>query len=361
MLADGAEVEVEGLGEDDESVLPERYSITSYGADFLVDGLVRRIQKGDIYVPPWQRGFVWTLPQASRFIESLLWGLPVPGIFLAKEADSQKLVVVDGQQRLRTLEFFIVSGIFGPSNRAFSLEGVQSRYQGKTYATLTEVDRRVLNDAVIHATVFKEDSQDAAESCIYEVFRRLNTGGMLLSNQEVRVVQFHGELIDLLEELNGLTAWRELFGTEDKRKRDQELILRFLALYFLADNYSKPMKVFLNFYANSNRHLQRHSADECRTVFTSAMQNIRDHIGKDAFKPERGKLNAAVFDAFSVGVACRMAAKSLPPLKPESLRQIHRTLMENLDFRRYTSQSTSDEQAVKERIRLSKEAFLTAR
>lgn len=63
---------------DDEDVI---YQINSFGVDFLVDGLVSRMEKGDIYVPDFQRSFVWTHPQASRFIESILLGLPIPGIF----------------------------------------------------------------------------------------------------------------------------------------------------------------------------------------------------------------------------------------------------------------------------------------
>src|SRR5687767_14799498 len=96
----------DALGDDSEEVLPFRYAITSYGADYPVDGLVKRVGDGDITVPTFQRGFVWNFRQASRFIESLLLGLPVPGIFLSKEPDTQKLLVIDGNQRLHTLRFF---------------------------------------------------------------------------------------------------------------------------------------------------------------------------------------------------------------------------------------------------------------
>src|SRR6266851_1314346 len=74
----------ESLDEVDE-VVPFKYSITSYGVDYPVDSLVKRITKGDIVIPKFQRGYVWSLKEASRFVESLLLGLPVPGIFLSKE------------------------------------------------------------------------------------------------------------------------------------------------------------------------------------------------------------------------------------------------------------------------------------
>jgi hypothetical protein len=93
--------------ENDSSVPVIRYDITSFGADYDADGLVRRMNKKEIYAPPFQRGYVWNIKEGSRFIESLLLGLPVPGIFLAKEPDSNKFLIIDGQQRLRTLQFFL--------------------------------------------------------------------------------------------------------------------------------------------------------------------------------------------------------------------------------------------------------------
>lgn len=121
-------------------ILPEPFSITSYGADYPVDGLVKRIKDGDIVVPlfsmepemgqttvGFQREFVWNKSQADRFIESLLLGLPVPSIFLVKEPNG-KFLVLDGQQRLRTLESFY-SGLF--RGVEFKLSDVQETWAGK--------------------------------------------------------------------------------------------------------------------------------------------------------------------------------------------------------------------------------------
>src|SRR5436189_81341 len=83
----------------DDTIVPQQYNITSFGADYDFEGIVRRLQRGDIFTPEFQRGYVWTMQTASRFIESLLLGLPVPGVFLARESTSNKLIVIDGQQR----------------------------------------------------------------------------------------------------------------------------------------------------------------------------------------------------------------------------------------------------------------------
>lgn len=76
-----------------------RYSITSYGVDYTVDRIVNRLGKNHIIIPEFQRQYVWDIKQASRFIESLILGLPVPGVFLSQEKDTNRMLVIDGQQR----------------------------------------------------------------------------------------------------------------------------------------------------------------------------------------------------------------------------------------------------------------------
>src|SRR5262249_38670232 len=149
------------------------------------DGLVKRINSGSIYIPKFQRSYVWNVYRASRFIESLLLGLPVPAIFLSKELESNKMLVIDGQQRLRTLQYFY-NGVFEPSDRAFKLRGVQTRFQNATYKTLKEDDRLRLDDSIVHAIIVKQEDphedhqKGTGPSSVYHIFERLNTGGVLL-------------------------------------------------------------------------------------------------------------------------------------------------------------------------------------
>ncbi|MGH2558524.1 MAG: DUF262 domain-containing protein, partial [Thermomicrobiales bacterium] len=195
---------VDDIEEQDESV-PIRYDITSYGADYPVDSLVDRLNSGAIYVPKFQRGYVWTIKQASRFIESLLLGLPVPGIFLARERGTQKLIVIDGQQRLQTIRDFY-RGVFGDSQKEFALNlnspGVTNPLHGLTYRTLPEDDKRQLADSIIHATIIRQDEPSDGQSSIYSIFERLNTGGTKLEPQEIRASIYHGEFSRLLGQLN---------------------------------------------------------------------------------------------------------------------------------------------------------------
>ncbi|MFC1970618.1 DUF262 domain-containing protein [Chloroflexota bacterium] len=336
-----------------EEIIPFQYSITSYGADYPVDGLVKRIKNGDIYVPPFQRPFVWTLKTSSRFIESLLLGLPVPGIFLSRDEDTKRLVVIDGQQRLRTLQYFY-TGIFHDTKREFALYKCESRYEGVTYRTLTEEDRRRLDDSIIHATIVKQDEPTDDYSSIFHIFERLNTGGTLLGAQEIRNALFQGEFNDLIVELNNSPAWRRLFGRPSSRFRDCELIIRFLALYFHGDLYKPPMKEFLNKYMGSNKHLQKQNATQIKTAFIPTIDKILDTLGSDAFKP-RGILIAAIYDAVMVGVTKRLEKGDIYDAEP--MKERYAELIGNNDFINASSTHTTDEKNVITRIKLAIEAF----
>ena len=291
--------------EDTDEALPFNYSITSYGADYPTDGLVKRLNRGDIYVPDFQRGYVWKLKEASKFIESLLLGLPVPGIFLSKETETQKLLVIDGQQRLRTIQYFY-NRVFEPTKQEFSLDVISPQFNGKTYNSLSEEDRRRLDDSIIPATVIRQDEPSEDQDSIYQIFERLNTGGVKLQAQEIRACIYHGEFNDLIKELNNHPEWRNIYGRVDPRMKDQEFILRFLALYFLIGNYSKPMKGFLNSFMGKNQQLKVYSKQDISSVFINTIELISNFIGSQAFRLKSRRINAAIFDAVMVGLALRL-------------------------------------------------------
>jgi Protein of unknown function DUF262 len=332
--------------------LPFRYAISSYGADYPVDGLVKRLKAADIYVPPFQRSYVWSIRDASRFVESLLLGLPVPGVFLSKEDKTNKLLVIDGQQRLRSLQFFY-DRVFGPTGREFRMEGVQDRYDGRTIDTLEVEDRRHLDDSIIHATIMRQDIPSDDDSSIYHVFERLNTGGKILSGQEIRACLYHGAFDQLIADLNGDEGWRAVFGTENRRLRDQELILRFFAFKHDGATYSRPLKGFLNKFMKSNRYLQRFSADQLTTEFTQTIGIIRAAIGDRPFRPER-VLNAAILESVMVSVS---DAIDRGVLNERMLKDSYDRLLANDAYLAATNRNTAQEEQVERRLTLARSAF----
>ncbi|MEA3523145.1 MAG: DUF262 domain-containing protein [Campylobacterota bacterium] len=346
----------------DTTIAPKNYDITSYGADYDVEGCVKRLNRGDIFIPPFQRDYVWNIKDASRFIESLLFGLPVPGVFLAKEPGTNKLLVIDGQQRLKTLKYYF-DGIFNPNkeektHRVFKLYGVQEKYEGKTYSDLDESDRVNLNDTIIHATIIKQESPDGDDTSIYHVFERLNSGGRKLTAQEIRSALYHGKLIDLINELNSYADWREIFGKPHKRLKDVELILRFLAIHISGELYKKPMNEFLNRFTANHKNATDALLLDFEVLFKNTISLIFESIGKGAFKLERG-INAAVFDSVMSGVATRIHKG--PINDSDSFASCYKKLLENDSFIKAVSQSTSDDTNVSLRIKIAQEAFEKAK
>lgn len=348
------ETSVIDYAEKDEQEIPFQYNITSYGADYPVDGIIKRLIDESIFIPPFQRNYVWTLKQASRFIESLLLGLPVPGVFLSKEEPSSKLLVIDGQQRLKTLQFFY-EGIF--KGRIFSLEGVQDKFEGKTYKSLNPEDKLRLDNSIIHATIVRQEVPTDDESSIYHIFERLNTGGTQLQPQEIRACIYAGKFNEVLNELNKYTPWRNVYGKPNNRLKDIELILRFFALYFNFTRYQRPMKEFLNDYMGKNRALKINSKEELITIFTSAIDVISASLSNSAFRPERA-LNAAVYDAVMVGLAKRIRTIGKGGIQDyNEFKKKYLELLSNDKFIFAYKTATSDEENIKNRLELATEAF----
>jgi len=332
--------------------LPFRYAISSYGADYPVDGLVKRLREGTILVPSFQRSYVWSIRDASRFVESLLLGLPVPGVFLSKEDETNRLLVIDGQQRLLSMQFFY-DRVFVPSSREFKLEGVQPQYEGKTYETLEVEDRRHLDDSIIHATIMRQDSPTDDDSSIYHVFERLNTGGKVLSGQEIRASLYHGSFNSLLAGLNDDEDWRVIFGPPNRRLRDQELILRFFALKHAGDQYERPLKGFLNRFMKKNREFAGVSEAILKAEFRDTVSLIRASLGDRPFRPER-LLNAAILDSVMIAVSDGIDQGALDE---ETVEARYRTLLENAEYLGSTKGNTAQEEQVERRLRLARNAF----
>ena len=324
-----------------------QFNISSYGADYTVDSLVKRLRDGAFFVPPFQRAYVWNSTQASRFIESLLLGLPVPGIFLYKEPTTNKHLIIDGQQRLKTLQFFY-DGSFG--ERKFRLTSISDRWVGKTFEDLEEADRLKLDDSIVHATVFQQDEPNAGDQSIYYVFERINTGGIRLSTQEIRICVSYGAFAQLLQNLNTYRSWREIYGPPSKRLKDQELILRFFAFFYSDVKYERPMNGFLNKFMAFHRTLDKRTPEEFRSVFNSAIDVIRTALGPRAFRPI-STLNAAVFDSVMVATAKRLS--KAPIRDSASLGAQYASLLADKDYQEAITRSTANEERVITRLRLA--------
>lgn len=339
--------------DDDSKGEVEPYQINFFPADFTLAGYLGKKVGGQLVIPPFQRNYVWDVVKASRLIESFLLGLPVPGVFLYKEKKTNKLQVIDGQQRITSaIRFF--EGTF--EEKVFRLKGVQPKWNGKTFLDLDESDRYQLQDTVLRATVVQQlDPED--DSSIYHVFERLNTGGVNLNPMEVRKCVYFGDYFQLLEELNEYPAWRKILGKSapDRRLRDSELLLRVLAFGYQGDVYEKPMKQFLNQNMRHARRmphdkLQKH-LDEAKEEFARIADGVVDALGEKPFHL-RQRLNYAVTDAV-MGVLF-----SAPNIGKEKLSQGYEALVKDENFIDAVSVSTSDEKQVAKRRAAAKRLLI---
>ena len=342
-------------GVEDETLLDDpgatKFSISSYGADYTVDSLVKRMRGGAFRIPDFQRQFVWTPKHASKFIESLLMGLPVPGIFLYKEADTNEHLVIDGQQRLRTLQAFYDGILRG---KEFKLQGVREPWLNCTYKTLDPADILKLDDSIVHATIFKQDKPEDVLDSIYFVFERINTGGIRLSPQEIRNCVSLGPFIQRVRELNQFPAWRTVFSGQNNRAKDEELIVRFFALYRDGEKYTIPMNGFLNKFSATMNKVGNDELDRLSGVFQTTIDKVNSAIGPRAFRIIRA-LNAAAFDAVMVGLAKRIKAGPVP--SDESVSSAYDALVNNDEFRQACERATADEENVRKRLALATAAF----
>ncbi len=326
------------------------YQINTYGADFDVDGLVKRFDRGDIYRPHFQRQYVWSHPAASKFVESILLGLPIPSVFLYKDEETQKLLIVDGLQRLTTLHSF-VKGRLPNNDRVFKLIKVKDRFENRTYDTLESEDKRRFDDAIIHAMIIQQTSPSNDNSAVFHIFDRLNSNGTPLQPQEMRAAVYNGPLIELLFDLNESEQWRRIFGKIHKRSKDQELILRFLTMYYEHNNYAGPVSQFLNTFTEKHRKLNTTISRDFASLFTITVDRVLEALGDFPFRPSKA-LNVAYFDSFMVAVAKH------PNATKEDIKEAYAKISKNDDYLTSINDSTSGKKALMPGSDLLKRAFI---
>jgi hypothetical protein len=240
---------------------------------------------------------------------------------------------------------FITKG----QEQVFGLKKLEGRdWNGKTYAELDEKYKRRIRNAVLNTTVIEDI--DANPKVVHDIFHRLNTGGMSLTDQEVRNCVYNGNLNNQLIELNLNKDWRELLGKSypDRRLRDVEMILRFYALFESINTYEPSMREFLSSFQDKNR-----KKDLDFTLFKTVVEILNKEIGASAFRLTR-TVNKSVCDSVMVGLAQIIKeGKTFSDLKSN-----HEKLIKDSEFEKYVISSTSTETSVKNRIILARNYFL---
>ncbi|WP_024347369.1 GmrSD restriction endonuclease domain-containing protein [Lacrimispora indolis] len=321
--------------------------------------LITSWNDGELLIPKFQRRFVWTIEQASSFIESLMMELPIPTLMIYKD-ENQFQYIIDGQQRIKSILYFIgeldENSVSSDDKKfvKFKLKGLEpnSQYFEKTYNgvnSFNETQQRKLKNLTLPVTTITLDNPENIDQ-IYSIFNRLNTCGTPLTAQEIRYCVYSGSFNDFIYELNENETWQEFFTnkTDHTRQKDAELILRFFALHEQIFIYKKPMKAFLSNYFKEKRALNGEELEEKRNLFISTVESIHTHLGDNPFNIKNG-LNSSVADSLLIAFS-----HNLDNI-PYDIKHRYFDLIENSEYDFCISQSANDVKSVKRRIELAEE------
>jgi hypothetical protein len=322
----------------------------------VISLLMDRIRNKEIDLTPGfqRKGGIWSKKAKSQLIESLLIRIPLPAFYM-DGGDESKWLVVDGLQRLSTLKSFVI-------DRTLVLDGLEflSECEGKKFDQLPRnLQRRILETQV---TVFLIQENTPPE-VKFNIFKRINTGGLPLSSQEIRHALHQGTasalLQDLAESAEFRTATNE--GIRDDRMGDRECVLRLLA--FMRTSYgeykAKNLDAFLNQCMIELNKLSESEIRDLDARFRRTMVDCYRLFGDQAFRkqkrgnPRRSPVNRALFEVWSASV------ESLSPsdiqrleAKGKDLRDRFLAALEESDFEAAITYGTGD--ARKVRLRFSK-------
>lgn len=284
------------------------YDIREFTIEYYVNKYLTGEENDDneLYVPDYQREFIWDEKRQSRFIESLLLGLPVPLIFVAEIEEDGRLEIVDGSQRIRTLAAFM--------NSELELKGIEklSEINGVKYDDLPSSRQRKFKNISMRMIVL---SSKATETIRNEMFDRINTSSVPLLPMETRRGIFRGQFTDFITELSKDTLFLKLCPTIHYfkgRREEEELILRFFA-------FSEGYPNFRLYGKDLNRDgvanfLDNYLAEKNKTVTRADMDAMKEDFAKmllfvDKTFPNRGFAKKAngigisrpYFEALAIG------------------------------------------------------------
>jgi len=244
--------------------------------DLSINTLLEQWNDGTLHIPEIQRQYVWDNGKASRLIESLMLNIPIPVVYFA-ETEDVSYEVIDGHQRINSIVRYI--------NNEFGLTGIKVMYDyGKLrFHQLPQFEQRKIKTRIIRAIIISSESDPEMK---FEVFERLNTGSIALNAQEIRNSTHRGLMNAEIKELTTLPTFRFLIGTEQPRRRmvDNELILRFFALYNGFHSYKAPLSIFLNSYLDESNKYSQDKINELRQKFIVTTGLLAEIFGANAFR-----------------------------------------------------------------------------
>jgi len=336
-----------------------------------------REEEIDIH-PEFQRFFRWSDLQKSRFVESILLGIPIPSIFVAQRDDGV-WDVVDGVQRLSTI--FEFTGILRDDrgNLRTPLKLVGTEYLPLLEGMMWEDNSNNNHDfpnslrldfkrAKLDIKIIKKESD---ENTKYDLFERLNTLGSRLSDQELRnclLVMIKPELFRWIQDLSTVDAFVEAVSLTDRaiqERYDMELVLRFLLLSRADVQMIQSIKDVDAFITKGMRELANDRAfdqDSEGEVFRKTFSALVSALGPNCFaRPGggrgRGGFLISVFEVIAAGLGWYIRSNPGRPIRPAELRRVRSSVGKNKTFREYSKSGKSASSRIPKLVPLGREIF----
>lgn len=286
--------------------------IEYYITELSVELLAQKMRDGEYVVPAYQREFTWEESRKWRFIESIVMGLPIPFLFFWEDPKTGKLEIVDGSQRLRTLEEFIYDDLI-----LYELEKLPE-LNGFRFSDLLESRQRKIKNRSIRGIVLSEHADEEAR---FDLFDRINTGSKVANKAEVRRGALQGPFMDLVIEMAKDPLFVQLAPVSEKQLKQrerEELVTRFFAYGDGLEEYAEEVSPFLFAYAqrmNTQFAQKPELVEQYRQRFSRVMKFVNKAFPYGFRRSSTGTVTPRVrFEAIAIGSF--LALKKKPSLKP---------------------------------------------
>ncbi|GAB0147263.1 hypothetical protein McPS_00030 [Marichromatium sp. PS1] len=298
--------------------------IEFYLTEYSVELLASKMIKGEFVVPAYQREYTWEHDRKSRFIESLILGLPIPFLFFWEMPDG-KLEIVDGSQRLRSIEEFVLGDL-----RLGELKSLTALSHFK-FSDLPDSRQRKIKNRSIRGIVLNEHADEQAR---FDMFERINTGSKIANMAEVRRGALAGPFMDLIIELSMLPKFVALAPVSKKGLKErerEELVARFFAYSDGLEDYKdRPSEFIFNYVKKMNIEAADNPelANQYRARFQETIDFIERVFPYGFRKTQKGKATPrARFEAIAVG--SRLALNERPGLVHDDIEDVKPWLTSN--------------------------------
>lgn len=324
--------------------------------DIVLQQLLTMLKSGVIDIAPvYQRQFRWDDRRCSQLIESIFLGIPVPSLFMATNKDGS-WELVDGVQRLSSIVKFAGDSELRKKlnvGDALTLEGLEklTSFNKHSYSTLPESLRLQFELRPLKVVTLSDKSDSIVR---FDLFERLNTGGIALTDQEIRACVFRGRFAEFIEEIAKDESFHKVVKLTSKQEQDgtrDECVLRFFAYLNRYKSFVHSVVDFLNEYMKEATKSFDYTHGE--KVFRETFLQLATALpGGIVRKTKRGVTPLVLFEAVSVGACLALGKKKKIVGKGAS------DWIDSEELRGFTTGATNSKSMVRNRIEYCRDKFL---